>query len=120
MKRDGLTSKSLPSFPFGWVSFVFNARQVHPLSSFHRRKNKTIFKRFRKRPHLENLKVFFGTTGTQMVEAQVCSRPSQTTGVVTCPSNLLCDRRCRDIEGAMYGACQPRLLGSTCLCYVRC
>ncbi|MBA0576694.1 hypothetical protein Golob_027948 [Gossypium lobatum] len=68
----------------------------------------------------ENLKVFLGTTGTQMVEAQVCSRPSQTTGVVTCPSNLLCDRRCRDIEGAMYGACQPRLLGSTCLCYVRC
>ncbi|MBA0659666.1 hypothetical protein Goklo_011777, partial [Gossypium klotzschianum] len=32
-----------------------------------------------------------------MVEAQVCSRPSQTTGVITCPSNLLCDRRCRDI-----------------------
>ncbi|PPS05188.1 hypothetical protein GOBAR_AA15471 [Gossypium barbadense] len=59
-------------------------------------------------------------SGTQMVEAQVCSRPSQTTGVITCPSNLLCDRRCRDIEGAMYGACQPRLLGSTCLCYVRC
>ncbi|KAA3453637.1 cytochrome b6-F complex subunit 5 [Gossypium australe] len=42
-------------------------------------------------------------SGTQMVEAQVCSRPSQTTGVITCPSNLLCDRRCRDIEGAMYG-----------------
>ncbi|KAK8692000.1 hypothetical protein V6N13_075485 [Hibiscus sabdariffa] len=58
-------------------------------------------------------------SGTQMVEAQLCERRSQTS-IGFCVSNLLCDQQCRNMEGALNGACLRQTLGLACFCYVRC
>ncbi|KAL4278725.1 hypothetical protein GQ457_03G030510 [Hibiscus cannabinus] len=59
-----------------------------------------------------------GTTGTEMAEAQLCTRRSQTS-IGFCTSTLLCDRRCREMEGALNGACLRQVLSYACFCYGR-
>ncbi|KAK8580011.1 hypothetical protein V6N13_143152 [Hibiscus sabdariffa] len=66
---------------------------------------------------LQLLLLFY--SGTQMVEARLCERRSQTS-IGFCVSNLLCDTQCRNMEGALNGACLRQTLGLACFCYVRC
>ncbi|GMI83113.1 LOW-MOLECULAR-WEIGHT CYSTEINE-RICH 78 [Hibiscus trionum] len=58
-------------------------------------------------------------SGTRVAEAQLCSRRSQTS-IGFCTSTLLCDRRCREMEGALNGACLRQVISYACFCYVRC
>ncbi|XVF36069.1 hypothetical protein REPUB_Repub19eG0026500 [Reevesia pubescens] len=54
----------------------------------------------------------------ELVEAQICQRRS-TTWSGFCGSSLLCNRQCRNLEGALNGARHSQFLGFACFCYVR-
>ncbi|KAL2458459.1 defensin-like protein 1 [Forsythia ovata] len=51
-----------------------------------------------------------------MAEARICSRLSKTWSGV-CLNSGNCDRQCRNLEGAVHGACHRKGWGFACFCY---